>query len=99
MTLTVRGFKFLRDIDGGIDNNLALDGKIALLASCVADQQKAGFGNVLDLRQAECPQCRAPGFNTGWGYWAHTCGAEIIGGEDPQFSEPCGAKRKDKVHA
>jgi hypothetical protein len=56
--------------------NLCDDERLALLAGCIADQQRAGFGDVLDLRQIECPCCTAPGFNTGWGFWRHTCGAE-----------------------
>lgn len=85
-----RAFRFAVDGDSCI--NLAGDRRIALLAVCVASQQGAGFGDYLDLRQVECPACRAPGFNTGWGAWRFTCGAEVLGGEDVDFTEPCGAK-------
>lgn len=74
--------------DDGASTNLASDPKIASLASCIANQQRAGFKTLLDLRQASCPQCRAPGFNTGWGYFAFTCGAEVSGDE---MMAPCSA--------
>jgi len=82
--------KFMRGSDGG--TNLADDPKLSLLATCVISQQSAGLtdkkGNpVADLREALCPTCSAPGFNTGWGYWKHTCGAEVC--SDGEESAPC----------
>lgn len=85
--------KFMRSDDA--DKNLADDPRIALIASCVVMQQAAGFrdkkGNaVVDLRQIDCPECDAPGFNTGWGVFLFQCGAEITTGEDACLTEPCG---------
>lgn len=84
--------------------NLAHDPKLRLLAECIADQQAAGFRFVLDLRQAPCPGCGAPGFNTGWGYFRHTCGSEVTNGEDadcdgctgraPALAEPQSTERQ-----
>lgn len=45
--------------------------------------------NLIDRRIVECPDCKAPGMNTCWGYWAFECGAEIL--SDGEQSEPCGA--------
>lgn len=84
--------KFLRDAQAdGV--NLADDPKLALLATCVISQHNAGFNDrnghpLADLREAHCEGCGAPGFNTGWGYWKHTCGAEVL--SDGEESEPCG---------
>lgn len=58
--------------------NLADEPRLALLAVCIAEQQHAGFRDHLDLRQAACPDCNSPGFNTGWGYWLFVCGTEIL---------------------
>lgn len=86
--------QFLRGDSAGLVN-LAGDAKMRLLATCIISQQHAGFEDrkgrpVVDLREAKCESCGAPGFNTGWGYWKHECGAEVLsGGEE---SEPCGAK-------
>ena len=82
--------KFMRGATG--ETNLADDPKLALLATCLISQQAAGFKDakgkpVADLREALCPQCSAPGFNTGWGYWKHICGAEIC--SDGEESVPC----------
>ena len=87
---------FLRGGEEGCAN-LADDPKIALIAACIVMQQAAGFrdkkGNaVVDLRQINCPDCDAPGFNTGWGCFLFQCGAEIITGDDATMTEPCGAK-------
>ncbi len=79
--------------DGEGFENLAHDPKLLLLAECIADQQTAGFGNVLDLRQAPCPECGAPGFNSGWGFFRHTCGADVTNGEDPDCSGCASARR------
>ena len=38
------------------------DDRLACLAVCVLSQQEAGFGNYIDLREAECPECHEPGF-------------------------------------
>lgn len=67
--------------DEGYVTDLSKDARLSLLAACIADQQRAGFGDLLDMRQAPCPVCKSPGFNTGWGFFLHTCGAEIGGGE------------------
>lgn len=85
-------FRFLKAgrewAESGGGPNHADNPKLALMAVCVANQQKAGFGPVIDIREAPCPNCRAPGFNTGWGFFQHTCGAEVLAGEDGGFSEP-----------
>lgn len=65
--------------------------RLDCLAYCIASQQGAGFMDFIDTRTAHCPECGAPGWNTGWGYFRHVCGAEIGGGEDGVFLEPCGA--------
>lgn len=70
--------------------DLSEDPRLALLAVSVANQQKAGFGPYLDLRQAHCPHCEAPGFNTGWGFWQFTCGLELLAGDEGIEDEPCG---------
>lgn len=71
--------------------DLSFDPRLATLACCIANQQKAGFGNYIDLRQVECPECKAPGFNTGWGFWQHACGNQILPDGEPG-GEPCGGK-------
>lgn len=43
---------------------------------------------LIDRRVVNCPRCGAPGMNTCWGYWAFTCGAEIM--PDGAVCEPCG---------
>lgn len=65
----------------------------ALLAVCIAQQQAAGFGHVIDLRLAPCPDCKAPGFNTGWGFWRHVCGAEILSGGETSTACPTRAEQ------
>lgn len=59
------------------------------LAYCIATQQVAGFGSYLDTREFHCADCKAPGFNTGWGYFSFACGLEI--GSDAEEQKPCGA--------
>jgi hypothetical protein len=81
-------FAKLAEGDEGID--ASSDTRCAILAVCVADQQRAGFKSYIDLRQASCPDCTAPGFNTGWGFWRFACGAEILSDGEP--CEPCGDK-------
>ena len=74
--------------------DLSADPRLACLAVCVVNQQAAGFRNAIDIREATCPDCKASGFNTGWGFWRFSCGAEIlIGGE---FGEPCGAREDSR---
>ena len=58
------------------------DPKIKHLAACVADQQRAGFKDLIDLREVQCPDCGAPGYNTGWGFFSYLCGAEAVGEDD-----------------
>lgn len=89
--------QFLRGDAGDDFVNLANDPKLALLATCIISQQSAGFEDrkgrpVADLREVKCPTCGAPGFNTGWGYWKHACGAEVL--TDGEESEPCNAKQE-----
>lgn len=67
--------------------NLAEDPVIACLLTAVANQQAAGFKNYIDARQAPCPTCGKPGFNTGWGFWQFVCGAEFHADGTP--CEPC----------
>jgi hypothetical protein len=82
-------FAQLEGDDDAASVNLADDPRIAFLACRVADQQRAGFGSYLDLRQVPCPDCGGPGFNTGWGVWAFVCGAEFHTDGEP--CEPCAA--------
>lgn len=79
-------YRYAPDDEG--TSNLAHDPRLSLLAVCIASQQSAGFKEYLDLREAPCSECKAPGFNTGWGFWKHTCGAEIL--SDGEIGEPCG---------
>lgn len=72
--------------------NLVRDRRLKLLACCIVEQQRAGFGDVVDLRQWPCPACKAPGFNTGWGFFAHTCGAEVL--SDGEWSTSCPKERR-----
>lgn len=65
--------------------------RMKALAAAIINQQRAGFGPYADIRESKCPACEASGFNTGWGYWAFTCGAEIISDGTP--AEPCGATK------
>jgi hypothetical protein len=83
-----RRWRFLRaGPDSGLVN-LADDPRLALLAACVANQHTyGGFRDVIDARQSACPDCAAPGFNTGMGVWVFTCGAERLSDGDP--AEPC----------
>lgn len=86
--MTDGAWRFLRSQEADDTTNLADDPRIALLAGCVANQQRnAGFGLTIDIREAKCPACRAPGFNTGMGFWAHTCGAEYLA--SGETAEPC----------
>ncbi len=66
---------------------------LAVLAVCIANQQRAGFGAYLDVREVKCADCGASGFNTGWGFWRFSCGLEVMTDGEP--SEPCGALGAD----
>jgi len=77
-----------KDDDDSPFVNLADDERLTLLAVCVALQQAAGFKEYLDLRETYCVDCTAPGFNTGWGVWRFTCGAETH--TDGELATPCG---------
>lgn len=81
-----RPFRFTSSKPG--EANLVEDEKIKFLATCIVSQQRAGFGDVIDLREGRCPDCKAIGFNTGWGYFAYTCGAEIL--SDGEEGKQCG---------
>lgn len=59
-----------------------------LLDRCLASQKKAGFPQE-DHRTVSCPSCDSTGYNTGWGYWAFECGAEIL--PDGTVDKPCGS--------
>jgi hypothetical protein len=59
-----------------------------LLTECLSAQRDAGF-TFEDRREEKCPDCKAPGYNTGWGYWAFTCGAEIL--TCGEIDVPCAA--------
>lgn len=86
--MTTNEMKFLSGgVNEGFTVNHAEDPKIALLAVCVAHQQKAGFKNAIDIRETACPECKAPGFNTGWGVFLHTCGCEMH--PDGTEAAPC----------
>lgn len=80
-----RPFRFLRSHAG--ETNLVENDSTKLLAECIVWQQRAGFGDAIDLRQTDCPTCHAHGYNTGWGYLAFTCGSEIL--TDGEESKPC----------
>lgn len=45
--------------------------------------------DLIDKRVVACEQCKAPGMNTCYGYWAFECGAQI--GSDGEEHEPCGS--------
>lgn len=67
------------------------DPKLACLAVAVATQvTAAGFQRrlMIDLREAPCPDCKAPGYNTGMGFWMHACGSEWLSDGEP--SKLCG---------
>ena len=49
----------------------------SLFEECLASQKSAGFRRK-DRRAVNCPTCSAFGYNTGYGYWAFECGAEIL---------------------
>lgn len=83
--LTDPGYQFAAPGRGMAD--AATDPRIALIGVCVASQQVAGYGFLIDLREAACPTCRASGFNTGLGFWRYTCGAEILTSGD--VDRPC----------
>lgn len=74
--------------------SLADDSKIGLLTICIAHQQAAGFGIYIDAREFKCPSCQAPGFNTGFGYFKFTCGAEVLT-VDGDFTEACPSDEGD----
>lgn len=63
-----------------------------LLAASIANQQRAGFDNLLDIREHNCPDCNAPGFNSGWGVIDFTCGSSWLAGDDSECAIPCGPK-------
>lgn len=56
-----------------------------LQQECIEAQKRAGFP-APDERVVKC-ECGAAGYNTGWGWWAFECGAEII--SDGTVCEPC----------
>lgn len=87
-------FRFAEDAEG--TTNLANDERLALFAVSISRQQMAGFGSYLDCRQVECPECGAPGFNSGWGFWAFACGGELLT-DGESWDEPCG-RQKDPDH-
>jgi hypothetical protein len=89
MTDTIDQISFING-----EGDLSSDERIACLATCVVSQQSAGFRNVIDIREAHCPDCTASGFNTGWGYWSFACGAEILTDGEP--SERCGRTKPSK---
>jgi hypothetical protein len=65
----------------------------------ILSQHEAGFETekgipVVDLREAECPDCKSEGYNTGWGYWKFVCGAEFLSDGEP--SKPCGKKSPEQ---
>lgn len=88
---TCKAYSFIRG--GKVTADLSTDPRLALLAGCVADQQRAGFGNHIDLREARCPDCKEPGFNTGHGFWVFTCGAETLTDGEP--CRPCPHRSKE----
>jgi hypothetical protein len=63
-------------------------GRLDALAACIANQQKSGFGNYLDVREMKCGCCGSSGFNTGWGFFEFACGATQINGDD-DGGDPC----------
>lgn len=68
--------------DAGHVEDLSQSAVHRILAVCIATQQRAGFRELLDMRLLKCPDCGAPGFNSGWGYWQFECGNEVLNGED-----------------
>jgi hypothetical protein len=61
--------------------------RLDCLAACIVNQQNAGFGSYLDVREMHCADCGASGFNTGWGFWEFACGLEVLTDGEP--SVPC----------
>ena len=61
-----------------------------LRAECEAAQEAAGFkkhGCWPWPHEVKCEHCGALGLNTGWGWWAFTCGAEVL--SDGHVDVPC----------
>lgn len=52
--------------------------RLDCLAAAIANQQAANFGTYLDVRELNCADCGASGFNTGWGFWQFSCGLEVL---------------------
>ncbi len=69
------------------EGDLSSNPRMALLAVCIKSQQDAGFKHTIDLREGKCSDCNASGFNTGWGVFKFTCGAEIL--TDGEMTTPC----------
>ena len=80
-------YQFAKAEEGSGFTDLSTDPLASILAVCIASQQSANFGNHLDVRRTDCPDCGAPGFNGGWGALLFSCGAEIVDGD---MSESCG---------
>jgi hypothetical protein len=65
---------------------------ITLAMRCAHMQASAGLKKP-DVRIFNCPYCNAPGFNTGWGYSAFDCGAEIL--SDSEVSTECPSQKAE----
>lgn len=93
-------FRFVASLAG--TPNLADDPRLALMAACVANQQRAGFGSLIDIRQFTCPGCKSAGFNTGWGCVEFVCGAEAADDEMmttcPQEAPPASSISEERPH-
>jgi len=64
------------------------------LAFAILSQARGGGFSKPDIRIFKCPDCGGDGFNTGMGVISFECFAEIDGGEESEFFEPCQAKEK-----
>lgn len=93
-------WRFMEVHEGDRLVDLSKDPVFACLAVAVATQcTSAGFGKrlVIDIRQARCQNCEAPGFNTGMGFWLHSCGAEIL--SSGEVCKPCGIGENQEAQA
>lgn len=82
----------MREIAGNtpLPEGESKDGGLRLAVQCGHLQARAGFARP-DDRVFACPSCALPGFNTGWGYCAFECGAEVLNGEEGEWSTECPA--------
>lgn len=81
--------QFLRSPADSETPSLDDDPIISLLARAIISQQRAGFKDTADIRKFTCYRCKSAGFNTGWGFIAYVCGAEVL--SDGEIDKACPA--------